>query len=177
MLLGVQTLPHHGEDVDRPIFYGEVGDDSMIALTDGQRSDGFVHPLLAWSGLFGELTQPAQLWYIDVIRQNDRWDELASVARFARASGLLTRDLYRASTPSVIGGATVPWRIEPGYHWKRGANPTFELAAEGSEPTDLMDFPGSSSMPPRNPPTRSRAGLPLSSVPPPLPTPASTSPA
>ena len=140
MLLGVQTLPHHGEDVDRPIFYGEVGDDSMIALTDGQRSDGFVHPLLAGSGLFGALTQPAQLWYIDVIRQNDRWDELASVARFARASGLLTRDLYRASTPSVICGATVPWRIEPGYHWKRGANPTFELAADGSEPTDLMDF-------------------------------------
>jgi len=158
MILGVQALPSHGQDMDRPVFYGEVGDNAMISLSDGQRADGFVHPLLAWSGLFGELTHPAQLWYIDVIRQNDRWDELASAARFARASGLLTRDLYQSSTPSVIGGDTVPWRIEPGYYWERGKNPEFELEVDGSEPTQLMEFrrilTDSSAQPPHSFPSR-----------------------
>lgn len=140
MILGVQALPLHSEDLDRPVFYGEVGDNAMISLTPEQRSNGFVHPLLAWSGLFGSLSQPAQLWYIDSVRQNDRFDELASVAGFARASGLITRDLSRSSEPAVIGGDRVSWSIEPGYYWERGENSEFNLAADGREPIELMKF-------------------------------------
>lgn len=140
MILGVQALPHHGEDLDRPVFYGEVGDNAMISLTAEQRSNGFVHPLLAWSGLFGSLTHPAQLWYIDSIRQNDRFDDLASAAGFARASGLITREFNRSSTPTVIGGDTASWNIEPGYYWEEGENPEFHLTADGCEPIELMKF-------------------------------------
>lgn len=140
MILGVQSLSVDPTELDRPVFYGEVGDDHMADLTPAQRADGFAQPLLAWSGLFGTATQPAQLWYIDTIDQNDRWGELASVARFARASGLISRDYSRRTQPTVIGGDTVPWRITPGYVWERGANPEFHLAADGSEPTELMDF-------------------------------------
>jgi hypothetical protein len=140
MILGVQTLHAPPERVDRPLFYGEVGDDNMINLTSDQRSTGAAHVPMAWAGLFGSPTQPAQLWYIDVLRQQDRWSELASLAAFAQASGLLEHRFDRTTHPSVIGGDLTPWKLQPGYYWEIGPNPEIHLRPDGHEATELMDF-------------------------------------
>lgn len=140
MVLGVQSVLHPPTRLDRPLFYGEVGDDNMINLTSEQRSRGAAHVPMAWAGLFGSPTQPAQLWYIDVLRQNDRWDELASLARFARSSGLLEHPFNRTTRPTVIGGDRTPWRIQPGYYWETGPNPEIHLDRTGHEGPELMEF-------------------------------------
>jgi len=140
MILGVQTLAHPPAVMDRPIFYGEVGDDNMVGLSGEQRANGAAHVPMAWAGLFGITTQPAQLWYIDTLRRNDRWSEMASLAEFARGSGLLSTTFESSSTPAVIGGDTVSWQVEPGYYWERGENPTITLSSDGRETTALMQF-------------------------------------
>lgn len=140
MVLGVQSVAQTPARLDRPLFYGEVGDDNMINLTSEQRSTGAAHVPMAWAGLFGSATQPAQLWYIDVLRQNDRWDELASLAGFARASGLLQHRFSRTTHPSVMGGDRTNWRIIPGYYWERGPNPEIHLDQTGHEGAELMEF-------------------------------------
>lgn len=140
MILGVQTLAHPPAVMDRPVFYGEVGDDNMVGLSGEQRADGAAHVPMAWAGMFGITTQPAQLWYIDVLRRNDRWPEMASLAGFAQASGMLSTTFESYSTPAVIGGDTVSWQIEPGYYWERGDNPEINLSSDGLETTELMHF-------------------------------------
>ncbi|MCC5024592.1 MAG: hypothetical protein J6386_18155 [Candidatus Synoicihabitans palmerolidicus] len=60
-ILGVQTLELDPSTLDRPILYGEMGDNNMSGLTSEQRTSGVANPLLAWSGLFGLATQPAQM--------------------------------------------------------------------------------------------------------------------
>lgn len=140
MVLGVQSVLHAPDRIDRPVFYGEVGDDNMINLSSEQRSTGAAHVPMAWAGLFGSTTQPAQLWYIDVLRQNERWDELASLASFAQSSGFLSHRFDRTTRPSVIGGDRAPWRIEPGYYWEVGPNPEIHLTTAGAESPELMHF-------------------------------------
>ena len=140
MILGVQTVAQSPLRNDRPVFYGEVGDDNMVGLTSEQRANGAAHIPMAWAGLFGETTQPAQLWYIDTILRSGQFDQLASLAQFTRSAGMLDTSWGGTTYPSVIGGDTVPWRIEPGYYWERGPNPEIHLPADGREGPELMQF-------------------------------------
>ncbi|GAB5561180.1 MAG: hypothetical protein SynsKO_28270 [Synoicihabitans sp.] len=140
MVLGVQTLSHPPIDQNRPVFYGEVGDNNMVGLTTEQRANGAAHVPMAWAGLFGSATHPAQLWYIDVLRQNDRLPELFSLAQFARESGALDHSLTHTTRPRVIGGDLTSWKIMPGHYWERGPNPEIELPWAGYEGPELMTF-------------------------------------
>jgi len=140
MVLGVQSLEIDPRDLDRPAFYGEIGDDNMTSLTDEQRTTGFIHPILAWSGLFGQATQPAQMWYLETLRQNDRWSEVKSVGNFMRASGFSRAPLPSVSQLTVIGGDTASAKIDPGYFWQQGLNPEMEVSFDGREQPELMAF-------------------------------------
>lgn len=140
MVRGVQSLEIAPESLDRPVFYGEVGDDKMTKLTDAQRTSGFVHPILAWSGLFGRATQPAQMWHLETLRENNRWAEVKSLGAFIRSSGIATTPLPFVSQLTVIGGDTAPATINPGYEWHQGPNPVIDVALDGREPPELMAF-------------------------------------
>ncbi len=140
MVLGLQTHDLPDPTLDRPIFYGEMGDDNMVGLSPAQRASGFVHPILAWAGLFGRATAPAQMWYVETVRQNKRWPELASLAAFVEASGLLRHPLPHLERPLVIGGESVPLRVRPGYFWHRGPDPVIDVPVDGTETPDLLDY-------------------------------------
>ncbi len=140
MVLGVQSLEVDPASLDRPVFYGEVGDDKMISLTDQQRTTGTAYSILAWSGLFGRATQPAQMWSLETVRQNDRWSEVQSVGAFVRASGLATQLLPDVAQLTVIGGDRAPATLEPGYHWHPGPNPVLDVALDGRSDPALMAF-------------------------------------
>ncbi len=140
MILGLQSLALSDRAIDRPVFYGEMGDDNMVGLSSEQRASGFVHPILAWSGLFGRATAPAQMWYVETLRANDRWPEVAALAGFVEASGILRQALPRIEHPLVLDGATTSLRIGPGHYWHRGANPTIDLPTDGTEPPELIEF-------------------------------------
>ncbi|WP_221030252.1 cellulase family glycosylhydrolase [Actomonas aquatica] len=140
MVLGLQALELSDREIDRPVFYGEMGDDNMAGLSSEQRATGFVHPILAWAGLFSRATAPAQMWYIETLRANDRWDEVASLSNFVTASGLLRHPLPHIEQPLVTGGDTTDMRLEPGHYWHRGPNPTIDVPADGTLPPRLIDF-------------------------------------
>ena len=138
MVLGLQSLELSPAQIDRPVFYGEMGDDNMVGLSSEQRATGFVHPILAWAGLFGRATQPAQLWYVETLRQNDRWSEIESLGAFVRASGILRRPLPHIEHPLVIGGETASLTLTPGHYWHRGPDPVLEIPTDGTQPPELM---------------------------------------
>jgi hypothetical protein len=140
MVLGVQSLELDPSEIDRPIFYGEIGDDNMASLTDEQRTSGAVLPTLAWSGLFGQPTQPAQLWNLETLRQNNRWPEVRSLSGFARASGIARQLLPEVAQLTVIGGDVAPVVIEPGYYWHQGPDPTITVPLDGRLTPSLMAF-------------------------------------
>ncbi len=140
MVLGVQSLELAPTEIDRPVFYGEMGDDNMTSLTDEQRNSGMVHPILAWSGLFGQATQPAQMWYLETLRQNKRWAEVKSLGAFVQASGIATQLLPEVAQLNVIGGDMAPVVIEPGYFWHQGPNPTINVPLDGRQSPELMAF-------------------------------------
>lgn len=140
MVLGVQALEPPAGGLDRPLFYGEMGDDNMIGLSSAQRASGFIHPILAWSGLFGAAPAPAQLWYVETLRENGRWREIASLGAFVRASRLLRDPLPFVDRPLVLGGETTPLVLAPGHYWHAGPNPEITVPTDGRETPDLMGF-------------------------------------
>ncbi len=140
MVLGVQALDLDPATLDRPVFYGEVGDDNMAALSDAQRTGGFVHPVLAWSGLFGAATQPAQIWSVETLRENGNLGALRSLAAFARSSGLMSQPFPRVSQPAVLGDTTASLYLPGGYYWHRGADPELTVPHDGRLPPELIAF-------------------------------------
>ncbi|MCF3652262.1 DUF5060 domain-containing protein [Synoicihabitans lomoniglobus] len=141
MVLGVQHHDLAAAAINRPVFYGEVGDDNMADLTSEQRTTGFIHPLLAWSGLFGETTQPAQIWYVETLRQQGRWAELQSLGRFVNASGLRRAPLPRVSYPTVLGDLDSSLKLTGGLYWHRGPAPELEVPTDGHIPASMVTFP------------------------------------
>ena len=140
MVLGVQSLEINPTTLDRPIFYGEIGVNNMSALTDEQRTSGFGDSVLAWSGLFGPSGQPAQLWDLESIRQNDRWSAMQSLGAFVRASGLSSHPLPEVAQLTVVGGDVAPASINPGFIWHQGPDPTLDVALHGRLQPELMAF-------------------------------------
>ncbi len=140
MILALQDLELPAGAVTRPVFYGEIGDDNMSGLSSAQRASGFVQPILAWAGLFGRATAPAQLWYVESIRENQRWPEIESFAAFVRASGILRHPLPDLERPLVVGGDQVPLQVQPGYAWHRGPNPTLTIPVDGTESPELLQY-------------------------------------
>ena len=140
MVLGVQQFEPPPHEFNRPLFYGEVGDDNMVGLTPEQKTTGFVHPILAWSGLFAPNAQPAQIWYVETLRRNDRWPQMQSLGRFVRASGLHRSRLPIIEHPLVLGGETAPVVVAPGHYWHRGPDPELTVPLDGRQPGELMEF-------------------------------------
>jgi len=141
LLAGVRHFDIASTALDRPIFYGEVGEDNVPELTGDQKKDAFFGTAMLWAGTMCEGTMPTQLWYTTAYMKNGHMPEYATLARFFRANGLDRRADLAAFTPVVETAEQVPLRILPGHHWHKGTNPTIAPALDGSEPAELALVP------------------------------------
>ena len=126
---------------DRPVFYGEVGDDHL-RVTDAIKQSGATVLPPVWASLMGRGILPAQPWEGWRLVDQDRLDELGAVPRFLEGSGL-ARERGLAPFSAVVESATrVPLQIPAGQVWQRRAGPDFTLPLDGREPLELADVPG-----------------------------------
>ena len=125
---------------NRPVFYGETGDDHA-PLSDEQKNSGIALVPPVWASLMGPASYPAQLWMGEKLLQVGRLGELGAVARFLTASGLSSRAGLTSFSPRVECAQHVPYVLEASQVWQRRAAPEFTLPLDGRMPVELADIP------------------------------------
>ncbi len=83
------------DSLDRPAFYGEMGDDKMH-LPEPARKAGLTLLPIVWASIMGEGPIPAQPWDGWQLFEQHRLDQLGAVNRFLTASGLAAQRDLRA---------------------------------------------------------------------------------
>lgn len=141
MLAAVRRFDARPELLDRPVFYGEVGEDNVPGLEPAFLESGAASLPIAWAGLMGEGPFPAQLWYAHRLARSGRFDELGALARFIRSSGLDTGASFEAFSPAITSDQRQPYQIEPGMNWHRLPPPPIHVPFDGSAPAGLGEVP------------------------------------
>ncbi|MBE2213343.1 MAG: cellulase family glycosylhydrolase [Opitutaceae bacterium] len=141
MLTGVREFEQPFDSLDRPIFYGEIGDDKL-ALTPEEKSAGSGLVPQVWASLMGPGPSPAQSWLGEAFLRTGRVGELGAVARFLRETGLATRAGLVPFSPAVSGPGTRPLRIIPGYDWATHRSATETIPLDGSDSLAANHVPG-----------------------------------
>lgn len=140
VIAGSRTFMRAPSELDRPVFYGEMGDDHL-ALTPEQKKSGVSIVPSMWASLMGQGRLPAQPWLgADLIEQS-RLGELGAVARFV-AGSQIDRQANLAPFSAVIESENrQPLVIEGVQRWQRRAAPELDLPLDGRRPVELADVP------------------------------------
>ena len=142
MLAHIRRFPEVVFPTDKPLFYGEVGDDHMAYAHPEDKASGAGLVPQIWLGLMADHALPAQAWYWDRLLDTPRWGELTAVARFIAAVRLPERaEGLRAFVPRVLTSTRMAHRIGPGYHWATREPLELTVADDGREWVALADVP------------------------------------
>ena len=141
LLAAVRRFDRPARALNRPIFYGEVGDDNVTTLPAALRDTGYSNLPLAWAGLMNEGGYPAQIWYADRLLKAGGLDGLAALTAFVRESGLAHRNDMVAFSPAVRASSSLPYTVFPGAHWHRQPAPTVYVPFDGQAPAELGSIP------------------------------------
>jgi len=140
LLAGVRRIDPAPDALDRPVFYGEMGDEfSALAPDQKAAGVGFVPPV--WASLMGQGRYPAQPWNGGRLIAEGRIGELAAVARFLAATGLGRRDGLTPFSAVVECRTRVPFELPGAYAWQRRPAPDLVVPLDGREPIELADIP------------------------------------
>jgi hypothetical protein len=140
MLAAVRRFNLAPEREDRPIFYGEVGNDHM-RVTDEQKAAAVEHVPLAWASIMGEGQLPAQIWEGDKLFARERLAELGAVARFLRATKLAERDGLKPFTARVDSSDVIPLAVSGGETWRKRDLLHLAVAMDGRQPAEYGIIP------------------------------------
>ena len=140
ILSGPLTFSAPFEKLNRPVFYGETGDDHA-PLNDGQKNSGIAIVPPVWASLFGPGHYPAQPWVGEKIVRVGRLGELGAVARFLAGTRLGLRAGLKPFSPRVECAEQVPFVIEPSHDWQKRPAPDFTLPLDGRVPVEVADIP------------------------------------
>jgi hypothetical protein len=140
ILAGVRSYHPAPDELGRPVFYGEVGDDH-VALSEAQKKSGVSMVPPVWSSLMGRGRYAAQPWLgWDLLEQN-RLGELGAAARFTHATGIGERDGLQEFSSVVESDVKVPLVLAAGQAWRPHPEPDFEFPLDGRTPPGLADVP------------------------------------
>jgi hypothetical protein len=140
ILAGVREFSVPPDQLERPVFYGEFGDDHMN-LTEAQKNSGVAIVPPVWASLMGRGRYPAQPWLGEKLLQLGRLGDLGAVARFIRASGLGRRENLTPFSAVVACDTQVPFTLPAGQSWQRRPSPEFEVPLDGREPIEFAEIP------------------------------------
>ncbi len=140
ILAGAQSLRPAAGALDRPAFYGEVGDDHLDLSAAVKKSGVAIVPP-AWAGLFGAGRLPALPWVGATILEQGRARELGAVARFALLSRFAAQRDLTPFSAVVESAARVPLVLQGGQVWQRRAAPEIDVPLDGRELPAFADIP------------------------------------
>ena len=143
MLAHARRFPAVPRPPDKPLFYGELGDDSQFFANPEDKASGagIMPPL--WSGLMADGVLPPQPWYRDRLLGKPLWAEYVAWAQFIQAAGLPARHTgLQEFTPLVETAARVPHVLTAGMTWAEREPLDLTVPDDGREPAALADVPG-----------------------------------
>ena len=140
LLAGVRQFDPVPAQLDRPVFYGEVGDDHLD-LTPAQKAAGLAIVPPVWASLMGRGRYAAQPWLGEQLLLKGRLGELGAVARFAKAAGLGARDGLETFSPALECADRVPLVLAGSQFWQRRVAPDFTVPLDGREAVEFADIP------------------------------------
>ncbi len=127
--------------LDRPVFYGEAGEDNDPRLTDAPKLGGALTLPTIWSSLMADTAAPAQYWYTtDALRQG-LLPQFATLARYFRDNGLDRRADLAPFTAVVESAEQLPLVLQPALNWRQCAGPTLSVPLDGRDPPELALIP------------------------------------
>ncbi|HLP02687.1 MAG TPA: hypothetical protein VK163_11740 [Opitutaceae bacterium] len=127
--------------LDRPVFYGECGEDNDPRLVDGPKNGGPLTLPILWSSVMADAAAPAQYWYTTDALRNGLLPQFATLARFRRETRLDRRDDLAPFTALVETAEQMPLVIQPALNWRQGVGPTVAVPLDGREPAELAAIP------------------------------------
>jgi len=140
ILAGVRRFDPAPDKLDRPVFYGEVGDDH-VPLTPEEKASGVAVVPPVWASLMGNGLYPAQPWQGERLIEKGRLDELGAVARFLAATRLGGRDGLTPFSAAIECATRVPLVLAGGQTWERRPAPEITVPLDGREPPAFADIP------------------------------------
>ena len=140
LLAGAREFAVSPEKLNRPVFYGEFGDDH-VDLTTAQKHAGIALVPPVWASLMGEGVCPAQLWLGPELIQMGRLGELGAVARFVNATRLGEREGLTGFSPATECEVRVPFTLAAGQVWQQRSAPELTVPLDGREPLDFARIP------------------------------------
>lgn len=140
MLAAARRFDVPPADLDRPVFYGEMGDDHMDLPADVKEAGAELPPIV-WASLMGEGRYPAQTWEGDRLLAHHRLGELGAVARFLASTRLAERDGLEPFSAAVADAPMVPFVLEPGETWHRRPPLKLTVPMDGRQIPELALVP------------------------------------
>lgn len=139
-IAGARSFDPDPATLDRPAFYGEVGDDHLN-VSPAVKASGLTVVPPVWASLMGQGVIPAQPWQGEQLIQRGRLGELGAVARFLNHTQIATRKDLTTFAPAVTSDTRVPLRILGAQRWQKRPAPELAFPLDGSESPAFADIP------------------------------------
>lgn len=116
MAAATLALPTRGHAQEKPVFFGEIGDD-QLTVSEADRRSGESLLLPIWTSLFGDARFPGQTWYVERLMDSGRLSELGAAVRFAKAAGLEHRRTLSPRMVTVDTAERAPLEVHGALWW------------------------------------------------------------
>lgn len=137
--------------LDRPVFYGEVGDDHQL-VSAAVKDAGLTLLPPVWASVMGEGSFPAMPWEGWKLLDQHRLGELGAVVRLVVLNHLPRHADLKPFSPVVECARQVPLTVPASQAWQRRRHPLdLTLPTDGREAIDLAEVPGILAAPPKEP--------------------------
>jgi len=140
LIAGARSYDAVYATLDRPVFYGEVGDDHEAVSAEVKKSGlGIIPPV--WASIMGEGDVAAQPWDGWQLIAQKRLNELGAVFRFLVINKVAAKTGLQPFSAVVECRDRVPLKILAGQVWQRRAAPDFAYPVDGSVPIEAANVP------------------------------------
>ncbi len=141
LIAGARSFDPSPEKLDKPVFYGEVGDDHQPVSPIVKKSGLTLVPPV-WASIMGEGSMAAQPWNGWQLFGQNKLGELGAVFRFLALSRMSAQV---GLAPLFQPGSTAPSaprsRIPAGQVWQRRARPDMTFPVDGTSAIGEADVP------------------------------------
>jgi hypothetical protein len=141
LLAGVRRFDPAPAKLDRPVFYGEMGDENTTLLNPEEKASGVGQVPPVWTSVMGQGRYPAQAWNGARLIETGRIGELGAVSRFLAATGLGQREGLTPFSAVVECAGRVPLGLAAGQVWEKRPAPEMTVPLDGRQPIEFADIP------------------------------------
>jgi hypothetical protein len=140
LIAGSRSYDPPCDALDRPVFYGEVGDDHEPLSPDVKKAGLNTVPPV-WASIMGQGAIAAQPWNGWQLLEQKRLDQIGAVYRFLVLNRVQAQAGLQPFSAVVECSERAPLKILAGQVWQRRAAPDFAYPVDGSEPVEAANVP------------------------------------